>query len=275
VADQPIHAPWYTGRITYPVQIGWTLALGILLWVAPDNWYGPTWWYFTSHTVVPLPSGGTGMGIALSALGATQLVSLVKNWDRALAVLFFLAGVTFWTAGIIFFTEGIAGHTGLMEAPFMCYCSTQPFICSVMVWRRKEIIEYGRVSYLLLITWIIALGVFLVAAPPGWFGPSWSYFRVHKTLPLLPGGLGLGSVLLGIGVAQLITMWWHNDRTLVWLFFLSGFTLWSTGIIIFFEGLIGHQGLMEAPFMLYCAIHKFVAGSQLSVKIRFRDEIEP
>jgi hypothetical protein len=275
VADKATYAPWYTGRITYPVQIGWTLALGIFLWLAPDSWYGPTWWYFNKTGVLPLPAGGLGMGICLVILGVLQLITLLTHRDRLLSVLFFLSGFTFWVAGILFFFEGFMGHTGLMEAPFMCYCSAQPFICSVMVWRRKEIISYGRTSYLLLISWIIALGVFLLVAPEDWFGPSWSYFRDHKLLPLAPAGLGLGSALLTLAVFQLIAMWYRRDHLLVQLFFMAGFTLWSSGVIIFFEGILGHGGLMEAPFMLYCAVHKFVAGSQLSVKLRFQNEAPP
>jgi hypothetical protein len=107
--------------------------------------------------------------------------------------------------------------------------------------------------------WTVALGLLLMAAPDSWFGPSWSYF------PQLPhNGFGMGVCCTVLGLLQLVTLWRHGaDRTLSVLFFLSGFTFWTAGIILAAEGLLGHQGLMEAPFMLYVGAHKFTHSAKL------------
>jgi hypothetical protein len=107
--------------------------------------------------------------------------------------------------------------------------------------------------------WTILLGAFLLAAPQSWYGPSWAYF------PQLPhNGYGMGLCLVVLGGAQILTLHRRGtDKTLSILFFLSGFVYWTAGIILAAEGLLGHQGLMEAPFMLYVGAHKFTHSAKL------------
>ena len=118
-------------------------------------------------------------------------------------------------------------------------------------------------SYAALAAWIVGLGAFMMLAPKNWYGPSWFYFT-HHGAPLLPeGGFGMGACLTTIGALQLFVLWRNTTRYLAPLFFLSGFVFWTSGIILGAEGILGHQGLMEAPFMLYLGAHKFITMSGL------------
>lgn len=112
--------------------------------------------------------------------------------------------------------------------------------------------------------WTIVLGVVLMLAPADWFGPSWSYF------PEIPhNGFWMGLVCVGLGVAQLVVLWHNNSRrALAILFGLSGFVFWTAGIILAAEGLLGHQGLMESPFLLYVGAHKFTHSAALTLRPR-------
>lgn len=116
-----------------------------------------------------------------------------------------------------------------------------------------------RTVYWSFSVWTIVLAIVLILAPPSWFGPSWHYF------PQLPhNGFGMGVCLISLGALQIFTLQrGGSDRTLSTLFFLSGFVYWTAGIIIAAEGLLGHQGLMEAPFMLYVGAHKFTHSAKL------------
>lgn len=120
----------------------------------------------------------------------------------------------------------------------------------------------ARSVYLSFAGWTIALGVILIVASmlaPSWFGPSWSYF------PQLPhNGIGMGICCAVLGALQIVVVW-RQMSTLILsiLFFLSGFVFWTAGIILGAEGILGHQGLMEAPFMLYVGAHKFVHSAAL------------
>lgn len=116
-----------------------------------------------------------------------------------------------------------------------------------------------RVLYWSFATWTILLGTVLMVAPNNWFGPSWHYF------PQLPhNGFGMGLCCVILAALQMWTLHRRgSDKTLSVLFFLSGFTYWTAGIILAAEGLLGHQGLMEAPFMLYVGAHKFTHSAKL------------
>lgn len=118
--------------------------------------------------------------------------------------------------------------------------------------------------------WTVVLGVVLMFAPANWFGPSWSYF------PEIPhNGFWMGIVCVGLGLAQMAVLYRNTSRrSLALLFGLSGFVFWTAGIILASEGLLGHQGLMEAPFMLYVGAHKFTHSAALTVwgKSRIRQK---
>jgi hypothetical protein len=116
-----------------------------------------------------------------------------------------------------------------------------------------------RTVYWSFAAWTILLGLFLLCAPQSWYGPSWSYF------PQLPhNGYGMGVCLIILASLQVWTLYRRGrDKTLSILFFLSGFVYWTSGIILAAEGLLGHQGLMEAPFMLYVGAHKFTHSAKL------------
>lgn len=93
--------------------------------------------------------------------------------------------------------------------------------------------------------WTMILGIFLMLAPADWYGPSWSYF------PELPhNGFGMGLCLTCLSFLQLLALW-RESHWRSFMLFLIGFVYWVTGIILGAEGLLGHQGLMESPFILF------------------------
>lgn len=114
----------------------------------------------------------------------------------------------------------------------------------------------------------ICLGIALMLAPDDWYGPSWSYFYTHGQAIVPAGGFGMGLCCCGIGGAQLVALTLRNDLVLSVLFFLGGFVFWTAGIILGAEGLLGHQGLMEAPFMLVLGGHKLALSAALRVYSR-------
>lgn len=104
-----------------------------------------------------------------------------------------------------------------------------------------------------------ALGVVLIAAPADWYGPSWHYF------PQLPhNGFGMGLCCCGIGGAQLAVLAWRRTSLILSvLFFLGGFVFWTAGVILGAEGILGRQGLMEAPFMVVLGGHNIALSASL------------
>lgn len=130
-------------------------------------------------------------------------------------------------------------------------------------WQRKTTQQSfffdSKPVYWSFAAWTMSLGLLLILAPLNWYGPSWSYF------PQLPhNGYGMGICCLSLGTLQAIALWRRASyRTLSILFFLSGFVFWTAGIILGAEGLLGGQGLMEAPFMLYVGAHKFSHSAAL------------
>jgi hypothetical protein len=120
--------------------------------------------------------------------------------------------------------------------------------------------------------WNIALGVVLECAPESWFGPSWHFFTQ------LPGnGFWMGLCCTMLGAWQLLSLWRGRQRCtppgvlLAVLFFLSGFVFWTSGMTLAAAGLLGHQGLMEAPFMCYAGAHMFAYAADLMARARAVD----
>lgn len=110
-------------RMVYWSFATWTILLGSVLMIAPDNWFGPSWHYFPQ-----LPHNGFDMGVCCTVLGLAQMHTLIRGGsDKTLSALFFLSGFVYWTAGIILAAEGLLGHQGLMEAPFMLYVGAHKF----------------------------------------------------------------------------------------------------------------------------------------------------
>lgn len=118
-------------------------------------------------------------------------------------------------------------------------------------------------SYLAHAWTIITLGVFYMASPNDWYGPSWSYFAHHGQFVIPAGGFGLGVCLAGIGAAQLLLVWRNIERFLPLTFFLSGFVFWAAGFLLGAEGLLGHRGLQEAPLFITIGAFKFIVMSVL------------
>jgi hypothetical protein len=119
----------------------WTVALGVVLMRAPQNWFGPSWSYFHS-----IPHNGFWMGLVLTVVGTLQMLVLAHDELEyfKLGILFFLAGVVFWTAGLTLGAEGLLGHHGLMEAPFMCYVGAHKLTHSAVLLnhhRRKRSLD--------------------------------------------------------------------------------------------------------------------------------------
>lgn len=113
----------------------------------------------------------------------------------------------------------------------------------------------------------ILLGVVLTMAPENWFGPSWHFFKQFPS-----NGFWMGLCCTTLGTWQMITLWRARQSTTVpgrhlgILFFLSGFVFWTSGMTLGAAGLLGHQGLMEAPFMLYVGAHHLIYSAVLLSK---------
>jgi hypothetical protein len=110
--------------------------------------------------------------------------------------------------------------------------------------------------------WTLVFGIFLVLSPQSWFGPSWSYFAAMEP----HNGKGMGvclTVLSLMAIAALLRQ--ARSNTLSILFFLNGFVYWMSGTILGAEGLLGHQGLMEAPLMLCMGAQAFALAASLRV----------
>lgn len=112
--------------------------------------------------------------------------------------------------------------------------------------------------------WTVGLGAVLIAAPQSWYGPTWSYF------PQIPhNGFGMGLCCAGLGILLILALWRNlSARIVSILLFLIGFVYWTTGIILGAEGLLGHQGLMEVPFVLYMGAQAFAHSAALTAHDR-------
>jgi hypothetical protein len=65
----------------------------------------------------------------------------------------------------------------------------------------------SKIGFAVLSGWVTILGIFLMASPLSWYGPSWSYFAQHNE-PIVPaGGFGMGVCCAAIGVLQLLSIW--------------------------------------------------------------------
>ena len=134
--------------------------------------------------------------------------------------------------------------------------------------RPKMVVSTGPVVYTAFAFATVGLGIVLIFAPSNWFGPSWSYF--HE---IPHNGFGMGVCLIILGALQMFTVWLRlRIKILAILLFLSGFTYWTAGILIAAEGLFGHMGLMEAPFMLYVGAHEFAHSAALMVQDRRKSQ---
>lgn len=120
-----------TSRNGFAILSLWITGLGILLMVAPDNWFGPSWSYFSTHGQFIVPAGGFGLGLCLVGIGLGQLWSVWKEVYLLLSRLFFLSGFVLWTAGLLLWMEGLQGHQGLMEGPLFCSFAIHKFVISV------------------------------------------------------------------------------------------------------------------------------------------------
>lgn len=129
-------------------------------------------------------------------------------------------------------------------------------------------LERTRSMYLSFATVIIALGSWFILSPQWFYGPSWSYF--HRYIPT--NGLGLGLCLVLLAGLQILAIRRAMPATvLAILLFLSAFVFWVAGVILGAEGLMGHQGLQEAPLMIVIAIHKGAHSAHLWARYRKAD----
>jgi hypothetical protein len=119
--------------------------------------------------------------------------------------------------------------------------------------------------------WTVILGVVLALAPESWFGPSWHFFKQFPQ-----NGFWMGLCCTMLGTWQLLALWRGRLRRtapgslLAILFFLSGFVFWTSGIAIAAAGLLGHQGLMESPFLMYAGAHMYAYSADLMARARGR-----
>jgi hypothetical protein len=106
---------------------------------------------------------------------------------------------------------------------------------------------------------VVALGVFFVAAPQDWYGPSWSFFR-----QIPHNGFGMGLCCIGLGSLQILAVLLNAKPTVMAvLLYLAGFVFFTAGTMLGAEGLLGHQGLIPAPLLLFIAVHKYALGANI------------
>jgi hypothetical protein len=119
---------------------------------------------------------------------------------------------------------------------------------------------------------VLTYGVWLIASPAWFYGPSWWYFSRHG-LPVFPaGGFGMGVCCVGLGALQLIAIRRDMVRTVSVLLYLAGFVLWTAGLLLGAEGLLGRKGLQEVPLMCVFGVLKVVQSFKLSVDYRVQRE---
>jgi hypothetical protein len=110
--------------------------------------------------------------------------------------------------------------------------------------------------------WTMLLGVFFMGSPKWFCGPSWSYF------PQLPhNSFGMGLCLTVLSVTHAAARLRRSSNHIVSIvLFLKGFVFWTAGITLGAEGLLGHQGLMEAPLMMWIGAEAFSYSSKAGKK---------
>jgi len=98
-----------------------------------------------------------------------------------------------------------------------------------------------------------------MAAPANWFGPSWHYF------PQLPhNGFGMGLCCTILGLVQMLALLVRPTPLILSILFgTSAFVYWTAGTILAAEGILGHQGLMESPFIMVIALNKLINSAAL------------
>jgi hypothetical protein len=138
--------------------------------------------------------------------------------------------------------------------------TTDPVPVSVPVSASAKFIARSGVIYWSFSIWTVALGILLMRAPKNWFGPSWSYFH-HMP----HNGFWMGVVCTILGILQMLVLAHEpfDYLKLGTLFFLTGVVFWTAGLTLGAEGLLGHQGLMEAPFMCYVGAHELTHSAVL------------
>jgi hypothetical protein len=142
-------------------------------------------------------------------------------------------------------------------------------VVSALSLRKKRKLAGGLIVdepvYWSFTLWTTLLGIFLALAPQSWYGPSWSYFHMIPS-----NGFGMGLCLIALSALQVIALWRDKGtRIQSILLFLMGFVYWTAGIILGAEGLLGHQGLMESPFILVFGAHAFALSAAI------RTHLEP
>ena len=111
-----------TKYLINPNPMSWTLTaasalLGVLLLVAPANWFGPSWHCFDILLNKPWLLGTTFLVLAWHQ----ALFLVMRARLNILSWLFLAGGMVFITMGALIVASGLTCHTGLMEAPFMLY----------------------------------------------------------------------------------------------------------------------------------------------------------
>jgi hypothetical protein len=122
----------------YLVLAAFITVLGVFFALAPDDWYGPSWSYFSTHSQAIIPAGGFGLGVCLTIIGLLQMVSIAARSDRLIGILFGVSGFVLWTAGTLLIAEGLAGHQGLMEGPLFLTLSVHKVLVSVSVFANRD-----------------------------------------------------------------------------------------------------------------------------------------
>lgn len=114
--------------------LAWYFIIAGICLLAPDRWFGPTWWQFQT-----IPHGGHGLGIASLFLGVLTFYALWRRKRRLLMASLSMGGVAFYAGAWLVALQGIIGGTGLMESPFMMYVGCDLLLKSALLIGKRDI----------------------------------------------------------------------------------------------------------------------------------------
>lgn len=109
----------------------WYFMLAAICLFGPNEWFGPTWWYFQY-----VPHGGFGLGVTCLILGLAMVYAIWRRRRTAMRVALSAGALAIWISAALIGAQGVIGHTGLMESPFMMYVAFDIGIQSALLSRR-------------------------------------------------------------------------------------------------------------------------------------------
>lgn len=109
--------------------------------------------------------------------------------------------------------------------------------------------------------WYFFIGALCLFAPASWYGPTWSFFQ-----QIPHGGHGLGVTSLSLGLVMIYGILRRKRRLIKAALGLGAVSFYVSAWLIAAQGVVGHTGLMESPFMMYVAFDIGIQSTVLATK---------